>query len=470
MHGRSAHRTESGTRRPWSILILLSIAQFMVILDVTVVNVALPSIGEALDFPASDLQWVVTAYVLFTGGFLLLGGGAADLVGRRQVFLTGLSIFTLASLASGLAPTATALVVSRAAQGLGAALLTPGALSIITATYVGPQRAAALTVWGAIGGAGAAAGVVIGGLLTSWLGWESVFFINVPIGVAVGLLTLHLVPATRPRAPRGRLDLPGALAVVAGLVLLVYAIQGTDDYGWRSARTWVPLGLAGGLLAAFGVIERRVSRPLVPPATWSVHSLVAGVGLMFAATGLLIATFFLNSLYLQHILGASALETGLAFLPLTLVIAAGAHVASRLIGRVGARALAVAGLGLMGVAAFLIAAAPDEASYRADLLPGFLVLGLGVGFVFPAASITTMSEVRDEGAGLASGLMTTGHEIGAALGVAVFSAVATAASTLAAGYGKGFFVMGLLALALAAAALVAMPGVRPTGEAPIAAH
>ena len=457
-------------QRPWIVLILLSIAQFMVILDVTVVNVALPSIGNALHFNPGDLQWVVTAYVLFTGGLLLLGARAADVLGRRAVFLTGLAVFTTASLASGLAWSPTALIVSRAAQGLGAAMLTPGALSIITATYTGEQRTKALAAWGAIGGAGAAAGVVLGGLLTTWLGWESVFFINVPVGMALAVLTLRFVPATPPLSASRWLDLPGAATVVAGLVLLVYAIEGTSEHGWGSTRTLVPLALSAVLLAAFAAIERRVPRPLVPPATWRIRSLVSGVTLMFGATGVLVGTFFLNSLYLQRELDASALETGLAFLPLTLVIGFGAHVASHLIGRVGTRALAVAGLGLLAAGAVLLWAAPDHASYAADLLPGFLVLGLGIGLVFPAASVTTMSHVDHEQAGLASGLMTTGHEIGAALGVATFSAVATAGDSFPAGYGNGFLVAAITAAVLAAIAAFAVPALRPTGEASFAVH
>jgi EmrB/QacA subfamily drug resistance transporter len=458
-------------RQPWAVLILLSVAQFMVILDITVVNVALPSIGEALDFAPADLQWVVTAYVLFTGGLLLLGGRATDLFGRRRVFLAGLATFTAASLASGLAPSPEALIAARAAQGLGAAMLTPGALSIITATYVGAQRAAALSAWGAIGSAGAAAGVVLGGMLTTWLGWEWVFLINVPVGLATGLLALRIVPrGSAVAAGRGQLDLPGALSAVAGLVLLVYAVEGTGEHGWGSPRTLVLLAFSGVLLATFAAVERGVARPLLPPSTWRIRSLVSGVSLMFGATGLLVGAFFLNSLYLQHVLGASALETGLAFLPLMLAIGVGAHVASRLIARIGSRALATTGLGLIAAGALLLAVAPDHASYAADLLPALLILGLGVGFVFPAASVTTMSDVHEEGAGLASGLMTTGHELGAALGVATFSAVATAASTFPSGYGSGFLVAAVLAAVLAAVTLVAVPAVRPTTKAPLTAH
>jgi EmrB/QacA subfamily drug resistance transporter len=456
--------------RSWTVLVLLSIAQFMVILDVTVVNVALPSIGRSLDFAPADLQWVVSAYVLFTGGLLLLGGRATDVLGRRPVFLTGLGIFTTASLASGLATSPEWLIISRGAQGLGAALLTPGALSIITTTYTGEQRTKALTVWGAIAGAGAAVGVVLGGVLTSWLGWESVFFINVPIGIAVGLLTVRLVPARPPATSDRRLDIPGAVSVVAGLVLLVFAIQGTSQHGWGSARTLVPLAASAVLLTAFAAIERRAARPLVPPAIWRSRTLVSGVALMFGATGILVSTFFLNSLYLQRELGASALETGLAFLPLTLVLGFAAHASSQLMGRIGTRTLAVVGLTLLAVGAAVLAAAPDHASYATELLPGLLVIALGMGLVFPTASVTTMTDVSHERAGLASGLMTTGHEIGAALGVATFSAIATAGDTFSAGYGTGFLVAAIAAVVMALVALITVPAVRPASGASVPVH
>jgi EmrB/QacA subfamily drug resistance transporter len=461
---------EASVRQPWTILIVLCVAQFMVILDITVVNVALPSIGEALGFAEADLQWVITAYVLFTGGLLLLGGRATDLFGRRRVFLAGLSVFTVASLASGLASSPEALVAARAAQGLGAAMLTPGALSIITTTYVSEQRTAALSAWGAIGSAGAAAGVVLGGMLTTWLGWEWVFLINVPVGVATALGTLRVVPASPGTAEGRRLDLPGAVSAVAGLVLLVYAIEGTGEHGWGSARTLVLLALSAALLTTFVGIERRVREPILPPATWTIRSLVSGVGLMFAATGLLVGAFFLNTIYLQHVLGWSALEAGAAFLPLMLVIGVGAHLASQLIPRIGSRALAAGGLTLMAVGGLILAAAPDSARYAPDLLPGFVVLGLGVGLVFPAASVTTMSDVHEEGAGLASGLMTTGHELGAAIGVAVVSAVATAASAFPTGYGDGFLAIAAAAGLSAVVVVTALPSIRPTGEARLAAH
>jgi EmrB/QacA subfamily drug resistance transporter len=305
-------------RRPWTLLVLLCAAQFMVILDATVVNVALPSIRRALGFTATDLQWVVTAYLLATGGLLLLGGRAADLLGRRRIFLTGLGVFTTASLLSGLAASPGMLIASRAAQGAGAALLSPAALSIVTTSYAGAQRARALSTWGAIGGAGAAAGVLLGGVLTSWLGWRSVFFVNVPVGVTAAALTLHLIPrdaAAPVRQTLRRLDLPGAATLVAGLVVLVYAIQGAAAHGWGSVRTVGLLGGAVALLAAFASIERQARHPLITPSIWRMRSLVSSAVMMLGVTAILVGTSFLNTLFFQTVLGASALKTGSSFSP-----------------------------------------------------------------------------------------------------------------------------------------------------------
>jgi EmrB/QacA subfamily drug resistance transporter len=466
----------AGTQQPWSILFLLGAAQFMVVLDITVVNVALPSIGTALGFAAADLEWVVTIYVLFTGGLLLLGGRLADRFDRRLVFLTGLSVFTAASLASGLAPSPGALIAARAAQGLGAALLTPAALSIVTTTYTGSQLTKALSAWGAIGSAGAAAGVLLGGVLTSGLSWEWVFLINVPVGVAALALTPRLIPAGGPAAAGGRLDLPGAVTVVAGLMVLVYALDGTADHGWGSARTLVLLALAAALLAIFALVERGSPRPLLPPATWRHRSLVSSGAVVLGVTGILVGTFFLNSLYLQHVLDASALETGLGFLPLALSIGVAAHVASRLLPRAGTRTVVVAGLVLVAAGALALAAAPDAAYYPAHVLPGFLVLGVGMGLVFPGVTVTALSEVPAEEAGLASGFMATSHEIGAALGVAVLAAVAATAGDITtltgitAGYQDGFIAAAGIAAALGAIALWSVPSIRPPQAAPAAAH
>jgi EmrB/QacA subfamily drug resistance transporter len=461
-----------GGRRPRALMAVLSVAQFMVILDATVVNVALPSIARSLGLAAGDLQWVVTAYVLASGALVLLGGRAADVAGGRRVFLAGLAVFTAASLASGLAPAAGVLIAARAGQGLGAALLTPAALSVIMTSYAGAQRAAALGVWGALGGAGAAVGVLAGGVLTTWLGWRSIFLVNVPIGVVAGVAGLQLVPRREPWHQLGReLDLPGAALAVAGLVALAYGLAGASAHGWGSARTLVLLAVALVLLAAFAAAERRTPHPLVPPGLWRSRSLVAGLAVMLGATAILVGTFFLNSLYLQEVQGASALRAGLEFLPVAVVIGAGAHLAARLLPRTGSRALIVAGLVAMGAGALLLTGVSARSGYLAGFLPGLLVTGAGTGLVLPATAVTAMSEIAAGRAGLASGLMTAAHEIGAALGAAVFSAVAVAAGGgIADGYRHGFILAAAGAGALAIVAALLVPAVRPAPGTPVAVH
>jgi EmrB/QacA subfamily drug resistance transporter len=466
---------EDEPRQPWSALILLSVAQFMVVLDITVVNVALPSIGQDLGIRGEDLQWVVTIYVLLTGGLLLLGGRIADVLARRTVFLAGLSLFTAASLLSGLAESSGMLIAARAAQGVGAALLTPAALSIVTSFYTGRQRATALGAWSAIGSAGAAVGVVLGGVLTTWLSWEWIFLVNVPIGLTAALLALRVLPATPSAAATRALDLPGALLVVAGLVVLVYGIDGAAEHGWGSSRTLVLVALALALLAMFARVELGSRQPLVPPAIWRVRSLIASAAVLLGVTGILVGTFFLNSLYLQGVNGATALETGLGFLPLAFSIGISAHVASGLMPRTGSRILVAAGLVLTAAGGLVLAAAPDRAAYGADVLPGLLAIGFGVGLVFPGVSVTAMTHVEPHQAGLAAGVLSTAHEVGAALGVAILAAVAAiggAASdaSLAAGYEDGFITAAGIALALAAIAVVAVPSVRPGGSAQAMAH
>ena len=481
MHGllnprRAASAQPGLQRQPWSLLILLSVAQFMVILDATVVNVALPSIARSLSFTPAALQWVVTAYVLVSGGLVLLGGRATDVIGRRRILLAGLTVFTIASLASGLAPTASVLIAARAAQGAGAAMLTPAALSIITTVYAGAQRAAALGIWGAIGGGGAAVGVLVGGLLTSLLGWRAVFLVNVPVGLVAGFFSWRMVPSARAGGSiRRDLDLLGAALAVAGLATLAYTLAGAPAHGWASARTLLLLSLAVVLLACFALAERRAERagrrPLVTPHVWRNGPFVAGVVVMFASTGLLVATFFLNTLYLQEVLGASALRVGLEFLPLALVIGAGAHLASRLLRRAGSRVVIVAGLIAMAGGALLLAHVTASSGYWTGLLPGLLIIGVGTGLVLPSASITAMTDVTEDRAGLASGLMSTAHEIGGALGVAVFSAIAVAISGgVGVGYRHGFVVAAAVASVLALVAAVTVPAVRPAAGTRVAVH
>ena len=479
MHDDTDRQHDPGTaQHPWSLLVLLCVAQFMVILDVTIVNVALPSIRDALSFGPSDLQWVVTAYVLATGGLLLLGGRAADLLGRRRTFLAGLATFTAASLASGLAPSSGALIASRAAQGIGAALLSPAALSILTISYSGAQRARALSTWGAIGGAGAAAGVLLGGMLTSWLDWRWVFFVNVPTGLLTAVVALRLIPsgqATPVRRALRELDLPGAATLVTGLVTLVYAIQGAAAHGWASARTIGLVLAAGALLGAFASIERRVRRPLMAPAVWRMRSLISSATVMLGVTGILVGTSFLNTLFVQNVLGASPLVTGLEFLPGVLTVGVAAHLGPQLLTRFGARPVIAAGLLIVAAGELVLSGAPSDASYVVDLLPGFVLVGLGVGFTFVSISVTSMSDVGHERAGLASGLITTAHELGGAAGVSLFSAVAFGAggatgSRLATGYGNGTVVGAVIAAALALLAVFAVPQLRPTGAQRVALH
>ena len=470
-HHAGVHAEDSTDRISWWILSFIGVAQFMVILDVTVVNIALPSISKGLSFSATDLQWVVTVYVLFTGGLMLLGGRSADLFGRRRMFLIGLLVFTAASLTSGLAWSPHALIVSRAAQGFGAALLLPSALAIITTTYSGHQRTVALAVWGAIGSAGVAIGVLLGGIITTAIGWEWIFFINVPIGLVVAAGAVRLVPAGHSVPSQGvTLDLLGAVTLLVGLMMLVYGVVGTAQHGWASGRTLLLLGVAAASLAAFVSIERRGARPLVPPATWRVRSLVSSAAVMLGTTGVLVGAFYLNTLYLQNVLGYSALKTGLSFLPLALVILAAAHLASHLLSHAGSRVVAVVGLVMTAVGALLLALAPDRATYLTNMLPGFLLLGAGVGLVFVAVTVSAMADVGHEEAGLASGIMTTAHELGAALGVAVLAAVATSNGNPVSGYGNAFFVAAAIASLLAVVAAFAIPVLRPAPGTHVSMH
>ena len=459
----------------------MSVAQFMVILDITVVNIALPSLGRALHFAPDDLQWVVSAYVLVTGGLTLLGGRAADMLGRRRLFLAGLALFTAASLASGLAPDAGALIATRAAQGFGAAMLTPSALAIITSTYAGEQRSKALSVWGALAAGGSAAGLLAGGAITTYLGWRWVFLINVPVGLAGAAAALHLVPADGPRTAtrrRGRLDVAGALLLVGGTGVGIYAITTAPQDSWGSAHTIGLLVLAGALLAAFAVAERRAADPLVPPRTLRSRSLSTGTLVMLTGTALLVGVLFLTSLYLQTVLRASPIRAGLEFLPLMLATGAGAHLASDLLRRTGSRSLAVAGLAAMGAGLLLMS---WQGGYATGLLPAFLLIGSGAGLTFPAASVTAMHGVRSESAGLASGLVTTGHESGAALGVAVFSAIAAATTgftlsragaiaSSAGAYQHVFRVGAAIAAGLAILVALTVPAVRPAAGTRVAVH
>ncbi|HEY7485586.1 MAG TPA: MFS transporter [Streptosporangiaceae bacterium] len=455
----------------WRALVLLCLAQFMLIVDVTVVNVALPSIGRDLSLGRTDLTWVVAAYSLCFGGLLLLGGRLADTLGRRRAFLTGLAVFTTASLASGLAWSGGSLVAGRVAQGVGAALLSPAALSIITTTFRGAERRRALGLWAAIGGGGGAVGVLFGGLLTSGPGWEWVFFINVPIGVTV----LALLPRFVPAAPGARrpLDVPGALAATATAASLIFGLVKAGEYGWRDAVTVVPLAVALVGALAFVMIERTARTPLVPLALLRRRTIATGNLVMLAASSLLLATFFLTSQYLQNLLSLSAVETGLVFLPVALATAVGAHLSSTLIGRAGTRPVAVTGFALAAIGLLLLARVPADGHVLVDVLPGFVVLALGLGAGFVCATTTAMRRVAHREAGLASGIVNTGHEIGGALGVALAAALAgtSVGGHTVEGFQTAFGVFAAAAGVIALLALFLIPAGRPdTGGRPLLAH
>ena len=451
---------EVESRRPWTALALMLMAQFMVILDISVVNVALPSIGDDLGFTSSDYQWTISAYVLLSGGLLLFGGRLADLLDRRMMFLLGLGTFTTASLLSGFADSATMLVVSRGAQGAGAAMLTPAAMSIVMTAYAGRQRATALAIWGTVGSMGIAVGVLFGGILTTVLGWQAIFFINVPIGVFVAAVTWRTVAPGRRTGTLRRLDVPGALTAVGGLLALVFAIEGTRSHGWLSARTLTALAVAGLLLAAFALLERRVPEPLVPPATWRIRSLVSASTVMAVITGAVVGAIFFSSLLLQQVMGASAIVTGLQVLPLAAAITVAAAVASNLLGRVSPKAMIVSGLLVVAAGAVYLSGLGGDPSYVADVLPGFLLVGLGVGPMFVAISVAAMAGIPEERSGLASGVMMTGHEVGAALGVATLTAVAgelTTRAGLVSGVPTAFGAIAVAMVLLAAFAALAVP-------------
>jgi EmrB/QacA subfamily drug resistance transporter len=408
--------------------VLVCIAQFMVVLDATVVNVALPSIQEDLDFSASSLQWVVNAYTLAFGGFLLLGGRAADFVGRKRLFIIGVIVFTVASLLNGLATSSEALIAFRALQGLGAAMVSPAALSIITTTFKdGPERTRALSVWAAIAVGGAAVGLLLGGILTEYLSWEWAFYVNVPVGIAAVLLSLRYVPESRV-ATQG-VDVLGAVSVTAGLTLLVYAIVRTQDYGWLSVETLGLAAAAAALLAVFVVTELRSKAPLVRLGIFRKRSLTSANVAMLAVAGGMFAVFYFASLYVQGILGFTPVEAGLAFLPLTAGIILFSGLAQPLIARVDVRWVAMIGMATAAVGLVLLSMAPVDGSYAADVLPGLLVMSAGLGFTFVPLTLIATTNVRDEDAGLASGLFNSSQQIGGALGLAILSTVAASTTT-----------------------------------------
>nr|MDQ5809021.1 MFS transporter [Actinomycetota bacterium] len=414
--------TETLQQRKWYALILLAAAQFVVVLDASIVNVALPSIGDDLKIEQADLSWIVNAYTLFFGGFLLLGGRMADLLGRRRVFMGGLILFALASLLGGLAQDDTQLIVARAAQGLGAAILSPAALSIVTTTFTeGAERNKALGVWGAVAGSGGAAGVLLGGVLTDALSWEWVLFVNVPIGLAAAAAAPFLLADTRDTDRHRSFDAAGAVTITAALSILVYALVDAEDAGWGSTQTVVLLALAAVLFVAFVVVESRTKAPLVPFGIFRLRTLTAsnGVGLLLGMA--LFSMFFFVSLYMQYVLRFDALETGLAYLPLALTIIVTAGVASQLVTRLGFKPVLMFGLALVAIGLVWFAQVSVGGSYVGDVLFPSIVAGAGLGFSFVPVTIGAVSGTRDEESGLASGLINTSQQIGGALGLAILT-------------------------------------------------
>jgi EmrB/QacA subfamily drug resistance transporter len=412
------------------VLVLVCLAQFMVVLDATIVNVALPSIQSDLQFSATDLQWVINGYTLMFGGFLLLGGRAADLFGRKRLFLAGIALFTAASLVNGLAESSVVLVVARAFQGLGAALVSPAALSIITTTYPeGPERTKALGVWGAIAAGGGAFGLLLGGILTDALSWEWIFFVNIPIGIAAFVLSQRFVPESRLTTRTGGFDIGGAVLSTAGLVMLTYAIVKAESFGWTDART---LGLGGGglaLLGAFLLLETRHRAPLVRLGIFRVRSLAAANASMLLVAGGLFAFFFFGSLYLQQVKDFDALETGLAFLPMTAGIMGGSILSQALIRRFGVKPVLLGGLGTAALGMVYLTQLEVASSYWTGLLPGLVLIAVGMGNTFVPLTLTATTNVQGDDQGLASGIFNTSQQVGGALGLAILSTVASDATS-----------------------------------------
>jgi EmrB/QacA subfamily drug resistance transporter len=451
------------SRRSWLALALLCLVQFMVVLDIAIVNVALPSIQEDLGFSQENLQWVISAYALVFGGFLLLGGRAADIVGRKRLFLAGLVVFTVASLLAGLAWSEASLIAARAFQGLGAAIITPAALSILSTTFPeGRERNIALGAWGAVGGFGAAAGVLLGGILTDTLSWEWIFFVNIPVGIVGLALAPPLLTESRDAHVK-RFDLPGAVLVTAGLSTLVYAITQAGEDGWLAARTLGFFAAAIALLAGFVAWESRHSEPLMRFGIFRTRT-VAGANVAGFILGTAIFSMFLMlTLYMQQVLGYSALETGVAYLAVAGTAILWSAVAAQLVTRVGVKPVLVAGMAALTAGLVLFTQVSVDGSYLTDLLPGFLLVGVGLGFSFVPISIAALAGVQRAEAGLASGLINTSQQIGGALGIAALATIATSQTddALAAGTAQaaalvdGFTAAFLAGLVIAALGVVA---------------
>jgi EmrB/QacA subfamily drug resistance transporter len=412
--------------RRWIALILLCVAQFVVVLDASIVNVALPSIGKGLHFSEANLPWVVNAYVIAFGGFLLLGGRAADLLGRRRVFMAGLVVVGVASLAAGFAANQGQLIAARAAQGLGAAIISPAALSIVTTLFRdGAERNKALGAWGAVAGSAGAAGVLLGGILTSGLGWEWVLWVNVPVSLIALALTPALLPESRSESATRHFDAAGAVSVTAGLSVLAYALLDASSAGWGSTKIISLLAVSVALIGAFVAIELRSAAPLVPFRIFRLRTLSGAnvVGLLLGAS--LFSMFFFISLYMQQVLGYSPIHAGLSYLPLALTIIVAAGLGGQLVTRFGFKPILAAGMAFVALGLVWFSQVSVGGGFLADILGPSLLAAIGLGFGFVTSTIAAVSGVQEREQGLASGLINTSQQIGGALGLAVLSTIAT---------------------------------------------
>ncbi|MFE3499554.1 MFS transporter [Kitasatospora sp. NPDC059160] len=465
----STDGTSAPDRRSSTVLWIACAAQFMVVLDVSIVNVALPQVRDSLGLSPAGLQWIVNAYTLGFAGLLLLGGRLADLIGAKRAFTTGLAAFTTASLVCGLAGNGPLLIAARATQGVGGAMLAPATLTLIMTTFTEPRaRTRAMGAWSAVMAAGGAAGAVLGGVLTQYAGWRWVFFVNVPIGMVLVVAAVRSVPVgQRPRAGR-RLDLPGALTVTLGLTLLTYGIVATETHPWGAPQVWAPVAAALALLTAFAVIEARTAQPLVPLTILRRPVLVLANATVFALGAAMFAMWFLLSLYFQQVLLWDPLRAGLAFVPGALAIIAGARIATRLIGRTGARPLMLLGTAVSTAGFGWLSQITVDGSYATDVLPPFVLCTLGLGLATMPLTVAATAGSRPEEAGLASGLVNTSRQVGGALGLAALASVAshtaashggTAAQAATAGYGRALLAAAAFTTVAALLAL-ALPGPR----------
>jgi EmrB/QacA subfamily drug resistance transporter len=469
--------TTPASDRRWLTLAIVGAAFFMTILDVAIVNVAIPSIQIDLHIKEQTVQWVITAYAITFGGFLLLGGRMADLLGRKLIFLVGLTLFTAASLVCGFANSSGVLIGARAVQGLGAAIISPAALSIVTTTFrEGAERNKALGIWGALGGSGAAAGVLFGGILTKYLGWEWIFWVNVPVGVLVFALAVALVPESKADLGHHRFDAAGAVTVTGGLALLVYTISKAPDVGWGSARTILLLIVSVAILAVFALIEVRSRSPLVPFRIFRLRTLTAANVVGFLLGAVIFANFFVLTLYVQQVLGWSALRTGVTFLATAGTTVIWAGVAQALTTRFGPRPVIVTGMLVLAAALAWYTQIPVDGHFWPDLLPAYLLFALGLAFAFVPVSIAAFMQVESDEAGLASGLLNTSQQVGGAIGVAVAATIFTTqansllksghspAQAFTSGYQHAFWALLVLALAGAVAAFVLLAGAQKQPE------